>query len=164
MPKGKEVILQGKAKWVHTKRPDKYGKWTCTLYPNAESLAIINEMIAEGIKNELKKDDDGYYMSFGRYVERTDRNGRKYNLQPVEVMNADRTLFEGYVGNGSDVTIKLDYYGGIAPTKQPYKAARLAGIRIDNLVPYTPESGLLEAHTYSIGGLDKVPPQVKPTW
>src|SRR5580693_5299681 len=105
----REIILQGKAKWVNVRRPDKFGKWSLCLYPTPDSLKIINEMIEDGIKNDLKKDDDGYFMTFRRYPERTDRNGRKYNLQPVEVMNADRTLFEGYVGNGSDVTIKLDY-------------------------------------------------------
>lgn len=163
MAKNKEVFLQGKVKWAHTKRLNKYGKWTCTLYPNAESLTIVKDLIEQGIKNELNKDDDGYFIAFSRPPEKTDRTGRKFSLTPVEVVDKDGRLFDGYVGNGSDCTLKLEVYGGKRPggIGGDYMAARLAGIRIDNLVPYEPSGSDDERTVKQVSGLVEQPKQIQ---
>lgn len=136
----KDVFLQGKVKWVHTKRLNKFGKWTATLYPTPESLTIIRELIEEGIKNNLKKDDDGYYIAFSRPPEKMDKQGRRFPLSPVEIIDSDGRAFDGWIGNGSDCTLKIETYGGKSPIGTQYKAARLAGIKVENLVPYEPDS------------------------
>jgi len=152
------VYLQGKAKWVRTRQVNPWGKWTCTLYPTPESLEKVRQLQAEGMKNVIKKDEDGYNVTFSRPQEKEDRLGRKYGLTPVEVLNADGSVLDGLVGNGSDVTIKLEVYTHKTPGGGKAKASRLLGIRVDNLVPYTPES-MDEDQLRSIKGLDKQPPQ-----
>ena len=136
------VYLQGKAMWVKTHGLNPWGKWACTLYPNPTSLDKIRELQIQGLKNTLKKDDDGYSMSFSRPFEKEfrDKNGttRKVGFTPVEVVDADGLPYDGFIGNGSDVTIKLEVYQHGTPGGGKAKAARLTGIRIDNLVPYSP--------------------------
>lgn len=164
MARTQEVFLQGKVKWVHTKRLDKYGKWKAVLYPNEESLTKVRELIEEGIQNELNKDDDGYFITFSRLPEKSDRTGRKYSLTPVEVVDKDGRGFDGYVGNGSDCTLKLEVYGGKRPggIGGEYKAARLAGIRVDNLVPYEPDISSDNSRVVGqVKGLREQPQQVQ---
>lgn len=60
------VFLQGKVKWVRAHQPNEWQKWAMVLYPNAESLEKIRELQAEGLKNVIKKDEDGYHVSFSR--------------------------------------------------------------------------------------------------
>src|ERR1700692_1080021 len=138
----KEIFLNGKCKWARTKVLSQYGKWSVVLYPDAPSLDKIKTLIDEGIKNELKKDDDGYYITFSRPSDRTDRQGRKFTLVPVTVVDNDGRIFNDQIGNGSDIAVKLEVYGGKTPSGTDYKAARLAGIKVFNLVPYKPEKEL----------------------
>lgn len=158
----REVFVQGKAKWVHTKRPDQFGDYSMVLYPDAKSLDIIRSLIEEGIKNVLKKDDDGYFIKFKRPLEKEDSHGRKFSLGVVQVINKDNTIFDGFIGNGSDVTVKLETYGGKARGGiGTYKAARLAGIRVDTLIPYEPTQSNNPYVAKSAEGLSTQPPQVQ---
>jgi hypothetical protein len=161
MPRNEEVFLQGKVKWARTKIPGQYGKWSVVLYPDAPSLDKIQELIKDGIKNELKKDDDGYYMTFSRPLDKTDRQGRKFSFTPPTVVDRENRVLEGMVGNGSDCSIKLDIYGGTRPGGGTYKAARLDGIKVFNLVPYVPEESSNDPRIIkSVSGLDKQPEPV----
>jgi hypothetical protein len=136
-----EVILQGKCKWAHVRKPGKFGDWTIDLYPNEESLTKVKTLIEEGIKNQLKKDDDGYYIRFKRPLTIQLKNGQRSPLEPPQVLNKDRTICTDNIGNGSDVTILLETYGGKAPMGAgTYKAARLKGVKVETLVPYTVDS------------------------
>lgn len=135
-----EVILRGKVKWAYTRTLSKYDDYRLVLYPDADSLIEIKKLQELGIKNVLKKDDDGYNMNFLRKPDGEDRHGRKFQLGPPQVFNADKTPFEGYIGNGSDVTIMLECYGGENRMKQKYYAARLKGVKVETLVPWNPES------------------------
>lgn len=130
---------QGKVKWTWTKKLNKYNKWTCTLYPNPESLEKLRELQAEGIKNIMKKDEDGYYMVFSRPPEITLRDGRKQILDPPVVVDQDDHYLSEMIGNGSDCTVRLEVYGGTHQASgNKYKAARLFGIKVHNLIPYKP--------------------------
>lgn len=134
----KEVFIRGKVKFAHTKRPNKYGKYSVLVYPDPESLTIINKMKEDGLKNELKRDDDGDYMAFHREPEKTDRQQRRYSLGAPVVIDQDGRMLDGYVGNGSDCGIKLETYWGTNPIGAKYFAARFAGLKVYNLIPYNP--------------------------
>ena len=166
MARNEYVFLQGKVKWCMTKQLNQFGKWVCTIYPNEESKAKIDQLIKDGIKNELKKDDDGYFIAFSRPPEKIDRSGRRFPLTPVEVVDKDGKAFDGRIGNGSDCTIKLEVYGGKRPggLAGTYKAARLAGIRVDNLVPYDPSESNNRFTVRQVEGLKEQPEQQNIGW
>lgn len=149
------VYLSGKAKWVRTQTPDKYGKYGLVLYPDEPSLLKIHKMKEEGIKNVLKKDDDGYNMTFSRPQNITVRGSVK-GLTPPEVLGKDNLPLRELVGNGSDVTIKLEYYGGPTPIGGKYKAARLLAVKVDNLVPFN-QGSYTDEQKELVKGLDEQP-------
>lgn len=159
------VYLKGKASWVkHTKPDRKYvredgtgGFWDFVLYPDAESLEKVRELQAEGVKNVIKKDEDGYYVRFRR-PEYIWQKGKLVEMHPPLVVNIDGSpLGDDLVGNGSDVTAKIEVYKHKTPNGGKAKAARWMSLRVDNLVPY---AGRREPDPYQQGvkGLDKVLP------
>jgi hypothetical protein len=165
MAKTEFVFVQGKGSWVKTIAPNKYGKWSVQLHPNEASLEIIKKLKEEGIKNELKKDEDGYYMTFSRPVNKEIR-GKLTGFQPPRLLDGAKKLPDGThpplderVGNGSDVTLKLEVYKHKTPSGGEAKAARLLSIRVDNLVPYTIARDFDEDDTRAIKGLDEQPAQ-----
>jgi len=133
-----DVILQGKVKWAKVHQPNMFNKWSLDLYMNPESIEKFKAM---EVKNVLKKDEDGYYATFSRATIRKVR-GRDVALSPPTVLDKDNIPTIAAIGNGSDVTVKLQRYSYQVP-QQPGKreyACRIEGIRIDNLVTYTDAS------------------------
>lgn len=157
--KAEEIFLSGKASWVKAVNPDqKYNKWSMQLHPNAESLEIIRDLQTQGVRNQMKKDEDGYYMSFSRPVSKTYR-GKIRTFTPPVVMNADKTPLEGLrVGNGSDVTIKIEAYPYNDPTTgNKGKAVRWESMRVDNLVPFNPDTDYPDEEATKVSGLKDQP-------
>ena len=154
-------FFQGKAKWVKHHRPNQWGKWAMTLYPNAQSLDRIRELQAEGIKNTLRKDEDGYYINIGRPVQITAK-GKVVGMTPPVVYLKDWETplpQDQLVGNGSDVTVKCECYGGTSPVGTKYKAIRWQALRVDNLVPYERERDQDHYEAHLTKGLDEQPSQ-----
>lgn len=154
------IYLSGKCKWCRTQTPDEYFKWKITLWPDAESMVKVNKLKEEGIKNILKKDEDGYYITFNRPTS-VMRKGKVVGMEPPIVLNKEGTapLME-LVGNGSDVTVKLEIYGGKVPTGMgSYKAARFLSVRVNNLVPFQRDS-FNEGEQKAVKGLAEQPEQV----
>lgn len=158
--------LKGKSKWCHNSRLDKYGVWSIQLYLDEESKNKIIEMQTKGLKNTLKKDEDGYYIKLKRppEVEIMDykTNGKKkITMYPPLTFDADGKVLENtLIGNGSDVTVKVQVYsfggkGGIAKGI----AARWESIRCDNLVPYTKDNLNPEDERKSRGLMDQPSPE-----
>lgn len=139
------IYITGKCKWfrpftLETQYETPY--WSYVHYPDAESLEKLRELQAEGMKNQIKKDDDGWYVrikrpaSLKRYV-----NGMTINnpLKPPKVLNKDGVELSDMtsVGNGSDVTTKLEVYQHRVPNSdKKAKAVRWDSTRIDNLVEF----------------------------
>lgn len=137
------IYLDGKAKFVFVVEPDaKFNKWQVLLYPDAPSLDKIRDWQTNwGLKNKLKKDDDGYNMTFSRPTFREDKKlGITTPMAPPLVVEKDgKTPFPRTtrIGNGSDIHLGLEVYEHAQPgTAKKAKAARLKSIRVDNLVPY----------------------------
>jgi hypothetical protein len=163
--------LQGKVSWVkHLKPDEKFGKWSVKFYPDPKSLEVIREMMTTsngvtGIKNVLGKDDDGYHMSFSRAIrkEYKDKQGgvRVHNFEPPRVMKADGSPWPSSeaIGNGSDATIKLEYYTYPQPTGGKGSAVRWEALRIDNAIPYDVRKDLTEEEFEKYGELAEQPKQ-----
>lgn len=153
------IYLKGKAKWVRVHAPNKWGKWSAVLYPDAESLEMIRDLQAQGIKNVVKKDDDGYYTTFSRPAQ-IERGGKIIGMHPVEVLYNGEPLRDTAVGNGSDVTIKVEVYEHKVPASdKKAKAARLFAIRVDNLIPFDQNRDFEGDDAKVVEGLAEQPPQ-----
>lgn len=136
--KGSEdVYVKGKVSWVKHLTPNQWDKWSVTLHPDAASLEIIRDLQAEGVKNVIKKDEDGYFVQFSRPCTIELRKGVKSGVTPPEVVDTNGSPMDGIaIGNGSDATVKLEVYSHATPTGGRAKAARWAALRIDNLIPF----------------------------
>jgi hypothetical protein len=162
------VYVSGKAKWAHLVRPkqwsDETPAWEITLYPNQESYAKILELKEPpSIKNVLKKDDDGYFIKFKRVTELKKKDGRRIGLEPPFVVKDDgmTPLTETLVGNGSDVTCKLEVYRHRGPEgPRSGRAARLVGVRVDNLVPFNVTRDLTDREAKMQEGVKDQPAQL----
>ena len=159
------VIVNGKVRWCFTTKLDQNGEWSTQFYPNAESLEIINGLIKDGIKNQLKKDDDGYFIRFRRHPQKQGKDGRIIQFEPPETLNADGTPCRDIVGDGSDVTLRLEVYGGKNPFGSgTYKAARLGGIKVQNLVPYIAATMAKDPHEQKNAQRLMAAPLQQPSW
>ena len=160
------VYIKGKTKWFKHVTPDVFvgpdGKkkesWKHTIWPDEESLDAIRKLQAQGLKNVLKIDDDGYYITFSRPTKLSRKTGDIQLDPPLVLLNDGKTQYGDMVGNGSDVTTKLEVYQhGIPGSTKKAKAARWLSTRIDNLVPYAPnfdpESDLSRAEQRAAKGL-----------
>lgn len=159
------VYVKGKLSWVRHDRPNEWGKYTVTLHPDTPSLEIIRELQAEGVKNQIKKDEEGYYVTFSRPVSK-EIKGRIVTFSPVELLDGRQPplpdgsfppLRDVLVGNGSDGVVKLEtFYHRTPGTNGKAMAARLAAIRVDNLVPFDKQSRT-EEELFQIKGLEEQP-------
>ncbi len=158
--KSEYIYLQGKVSWFRPKIPDQWNNWSTQLHPNPESLEKIRELQAEGIKNQIKKDDDGYFTRFKRPVTKETKTGKILSFAPVEVFDADGKPFDGPVGNGSDATLKIEVYEHGTPGGGTAKAARWVSARIDNLVPFSPDTDYNDEQKAAAEGVMQQPEQL----
>lgn len=154
------VYLQGKAKWARVTTPDPWGNWKITLYLTPDSYNEVMRLKAEGLKNIIKKDEDGHHVTLRRPVNK-EIKGKLVGFAPPEVINPDGTpLRDVLIGNGSDVTVKLEVYSHKTPGGGQAKAARLQGVRVDNLVVFELSRDFEEDQQYQVKGLQERPPQL----
>lgn len=135
-----QITLTGTLYWVMTDNPDPlYNDYRTTLYPDQASLPKAMDLQSQGVKNTLRKDDIGYNLIYRRRHEQ-DMRGKKVVLGPPQVAKADGTPLKGSeVGNGSKGAIILELYSHKTPQGRQSKAARLASVRVDELVPFNRE-------------------------
>lgn len=137
-------FVSGKMSWVRLVKPDTAFEpaWTVTIHPDSESLEKIRDWQSEGLKNVIKKDDDGYYTRFKCLVSRRRKDGTQWTFEPPKVVDKDGRPMDGsVVGNGSDGTLKLEVYEYTAPGGAGKSiAARLVGVRVENLVPFNTDT------------------------
>lgn len=158
------VDVQGKVKFSHTVNFNKYDKWSVVLYPTPASLEVIRDLQAQGIKNQMKKDDDNqYYIQFSRDPTKL-ISGKVVAFAAPRVVDKDGVLMDGnQIGWGSDVTVRLEVYkhaaGGVPGGKQ-VKAARFDSVRVDNLVPWQADKDLPPAEAAVVNSLTNSPEQI----
>ncbi len=158
--KSRFEFIQGKFSWAKVGRPDlEYNNWVITVHPTPDSLEKIREMQGEGLKNVLKKDEDGYFTRFRCPVSRPRKDGTIWTFEPPKVVDADGKPLDGnLIGNGSDGTLKLEVYSHGTPGGGSAIAARLVGVRVESLVEFNPEKDYTEEEKKEIDDLRKAPP------
>lgn len=158
----KDVFLRGKCKFFKLLgRGDmEYQCWGTVLYLTQESYATFLELrkgdeTTDGIMNEIKLDDEGHYVNLRRPWTRKFK-GTETMLAPPVVVNKDNMPWNSdtAIGNGSDVTVKCEYY----TFKPPFKAKRgsairLISARVEELVPYEPQRDFTEFEAEQTKGL-----------
>jgi len=173
MPGNTEYIfLQGKGSWIRPHQVNPWGKWSMVLYPDAKSLEKLRELQAEGVKNSISKDDDGWYVRLSRPTE-LKVNGKLIGLRPPEVFDATKPLPDGGymplkdtpIGNGSDVTVKMEVYQHRVPSgpdgKPKYaKAMRWNSLLVENLVPFQSRKEFTEDELKAVRGFEEQPKQL----
>lgn len=167
MARTEYIPVRGKVKWFRHITPDrKYEdqRWKHVMYPDTTSLDKIRELQSEGVKNVLKKDEEGYFITWSRPLEIKVR-GQHQNLNPpvVTVRGADgkeTPLVTELVGNGSDVTTVLEVYSHRIPgSDRKAKAARWYTSTVENLVPFEKMTDYTTDEQKMVDQLDKVPPR-----
>jgi hypothetical protein len=153
------IYIQGKVSWFRPKVPNKWNKWSVQIHPTNEGLEKIRDLQAQGLKNQLKKDDDGYFFSVSRPVTKETAGGRILSFAPVEVFDADGKPFDSPVGNGTDATLKIEVYEHNTPGGGKAKAARWVSARIDNLIPFDTGRDLNDFEKEASKGLVDQPKQ-----
>lgn len=156
------VDIDGMVKWVRHITPNQWGNWSITVYPNPAGLEKLREMQAEGMKNVLKKDEDGWYMRFNRPTQKTFGN-KVQGFVPPEVFEKDGiTKFEGKgIGNGTTATVRLETYLHKVPSSdKKARAARWLSLKVIDLVPFSKES-FEPDELRAAKGLDERP---EPVW
>lgn len=126
----KIIYLTGKAKWAKVRTPDeKYDNFTIDLFPTKESWG---EFKASGMEVRPKRAEEGEYITLRRPNNKLIKN-EIVNFGPPKVLNPgpEETPFEGLIGNGSTVTVKVAVYDTMKG-----KGHRLEAIRVDDLVVY----------------------------
>lgn len=130
----------GTAKWAMLKKTDKaFGneRWKINVYLDGESMEKYHN---SGIQSKVRVDEDGEYVVFKREVEKvfnTKEGKRIETFKAPAVLDADgATRLDKLVGNGSEVTCKVEIYD-----TPKGKGSRLVGVRVDRLVPYEAPDG-----------------------
>lgn len=147
-----ELKLSGTCKWAKVyesnkalqyEETDKY-EFTIDLYPDEESLRMLEEWKASATKNRNKiyeqdKEGEGPYIRLRRpeYAKFTDEEGNPVYFGPPGVFDADEQLTEALIGNGSSVTCKVKAYSNARSS-----GLRLMQVRVDKLVEYQAEDEL----------------------
>jgi hypothetical protein len=134
---------EGPAQFNKPGQPPKFA-WKIQFRPNAESVMKIIDLQSKGVKNQLKKTEDGksYFINFSRPTEIPKKFGPSTKLTAPTVFGADgKTPIKEQVGNGSKGNIILELYEHRTPTGKAH-AARWFSLTVTDLVPYgnkTPE-------------------------
>lgn len=165
------IYLRGKVKYFRYNKPDtKYDppRWQHVMYLDAPSLEQVRELQGQGVKNVLKKDDDGYFVTLSRHVYRDYRDRitggiKRINFDPPEIRDSEMKPLNVLVGDGSDVTTKMEVYEHRTPGGGTAKAMRWNSSRIDNLIPYEDKRDQLPQEEQMTRGLAEQPPQT-PDW
>ena len=164
--KTREIYITGKVAWVKANQLNKFGKWSVQIHPIPADVDRIRELQVEGLKNVMKKDEDGYFVNFSREPTKMIL-GALRNFPPPIVLDGKKKKEDGTfeplqenIGNGSDGIIKLEVYGHGTPNGGSSIAARWESIRVDNLVPYEPVRDFTTDEKEQIGALPNQPEQL----
>jgi len=141
--KGKDATLvkfKGKCTWAQLVDLNRFGKWSLNLYPDADSLERLRELM---LKNTWKKDDDGYYMQMSRPASIEFSKGVSTPVSPVKLRMKDGSPVPERIGDGSDVEVTCELRKYKVPNSEKYaNTIRLYGVEVENLVAsqYQPPS------------------------
>lgn len=162
-------FFKGKSLYSHLLKPDiEYRRWSQQLVLTPESADLFLKLKestpeCEGILNDLKSTEDGYTANFSRPMSKDFGGGKEELLTPPIILDANNEPWPDNVliGNGSDITVKVELYKYNIKFKKGKKgsAIRLVSARIDNLVPYEMKKDFTEEQLKAVEGLPEQPAQ-----
>lgn len=122
-------FFNGKCKWAKVYKPDtKYEpQYNIQLYLDKENEGILKE---SGLGLKVKEDEDGRYVGFRRKVAGPEW---RPDMGPPKVIDAGGGDFSDLIGNGSDVTLKVEVFD---TPRTGGKGHRLETVRVDKHVKY----------------------------
>lgn len=153
--RGEETVyITGTIKWCKHLQPDfqfeAAGKWSVVMYLAGPELEKVRLLVAQkGLKNSIRNDDDGWYITLGRKCTYT-VNGRTIGREPPEVFRmADdgetHVPIDSRIGNGSTGVAKCVIWSS---PKFPGSNLRWEALRVDNLVEFNPQSDFPDGGAY----------------
>lgn len=124
-----EYTFSGPCRWAKVYTPDeKYGpKYSIEVKLDDANLKKYREA---GCQGNPSKDGEGYY-TFRRVKTMLTRKGEVKEFGPPAVFDAEGNPSTVSIGNGSEVTVKVETY----PTDKGV-GTRLKAVRVDKLVKY----------------------------
>lgn len=126
------IYLSGKAKWAKVYKPDEAFNttfWRIDVDLDPKSQAVFDK---SGLRLKPKTAEDGTFITFRRPTQKQFKTELK-EFDPPKVVDKNGEDFSQTIGNGSEVTIKVEVYDSFKG-----KGHRLVGVRVDNLVEYNP--------------------------
>lgn len=134
------VYIAGEIAWCMHLRPEPtYNKWKVTMYLTGNELEKARELLATtGIKNTIKKDEHGWFITLSRRTNLTSR-GQIVGLEPPQVFTMaedgiTKIPVTVQVGNGSVGVAKCVLWSS---KNFPGKNLRWEALKIDSLIPYS---------------------------
>lgn len=118
--------FSGKVEWLTNQLKDwgdgKPSKTSFSFFPKDDETR--RNIAKTGIKNGIKENENGFYYRF-------------YRSKPFDVIYQDKPWTgEPMIGNGSEVTIRLETTEKVNRKGNRYVMSDVSAIRIDKLVPY----------------------------
>ena len=130
----------GKVRWCRPDQVNEWGKYSTRFYPDAASLGPMKDLKT---KNQWKTDDDGEYTNVSCPESREYRGRKIINRVVITGANGEPhyTDLHGFIGDGSDVELLIDYYDHpIQGSLRRGHAIKWTGLNIKNLAPaYNPD-------------------------
>ena len=117
--------FSGKVEWLLS-RPNKYNKYTMNFFP--KDPGVRKAVKETGIKNSPKVSEKGDLEGQMFYIFRSD--------QPFVVTTPDGEPVTSMIGNGSEITVRLEVERFVSPTHGPTARSKVIGVVVDNLIPY----------------------------
>lgn len=124
------AYFNGPCKWAKVYKPDdKFGDpmWSIVLYLDEENMENFRKT---GMTMKPKTDEDGDFVTFRRKQFQNFKNERK-EFDPPAVFDKNNEPFSELIGNGSEVTVKVEYFN----TRNGV-GSRLVSVRVENHIPY----------------------------
>jgi hypothetical protein len=148
MAKGTQILyLSGPCRWalVYPEHKDiEYDLWRIEIAPDDASLIALK---SSGSRLEGKMDEEGrLWYKFRRKRKAEFKPGQIEDLGPPKVVTKDDDGYKPFteaIGNGSEVTIKVEVY----PSKKGV-GTRLMAVCVDKHVPYEGKEANLGAYAF----------------
>ena len=138
----KTLYFKGITKWCKVRKPDeKYDTYQVPLYMTDSEFLKYD---ASGIQLKKREDEDGAFVVFKRkHVEYNGLLKEQVTNGPPGILKDGVDFPDGLIGNGSEVTVKVEVYD--TPKRGPgTKGHRLIAINVEKLVEYTPPTDSLD--------------------
>lgn len=146
------LYFDGKVQWCRPHTLNEWNKYSTKFYPYAPDLEKFKTL---KIMNVFSKDDDGEYIRLN--CPKAKEIKGKIHPFYVDVIDKDGKPFKDAIGNGTDATVKIEYYSYKPPIGNERKhAIRWTGMRINNLVPFEKTDRTAQEQE-AVGGLEQHP-------